>query len=67
MSIWENSPTLTTLRQRDLLEGECGVCNYKLTCSGCRGRAYEETGNMMATASGCWLAPEMIKGKRESV
>lgn len=55
MSIWENSPILIKLRQRDLLKGECGVCNYKLTCSGCRGRAYEETGDMMATDPGCWL------------
>jgi radical SAM protein with 4Fe4S-binding SPASM domain len=56
MYIWENSPILTRLRQRDLLTGECGVCQYKLTCSGCRGRAYEETGDMMATDPGCWLA-----------
>jgi len=56
MSIWENSPILTRLRQRDLLTGECGICQYKLTCSGCRGRAYEETGDMMATDPGCWLA-----------
>ena len=58
MSIWKSSPTLIKLRQRDLLKGECGVCNYKLTCSGCRGRAYEETGDMMATDPGCWLALE---------
>jgi radical SAM protein with 4Fe4S-binding SPASM domain len=58
MSIWESSPILTGLRQRDLLTGECGVCRYKLTCSGCRGRAYEDTGDMMATDPGCWLAIE---------
>jgi radical SAM protein with 4Fe4S-binding SPASM domain len=55
MSIWESSPILTELRQRDLLKGECGACDYKLTCSGCRGRAYEETGDMMAADPGCWL------------
>jgi radical SAM protein with 4Fe4S-binding SPASM domain len=56
MSIWENSPILAELRQRDLLKGECGDCQYKLTCSGCRGRAYEETGDMMTADPGCWLA-----------
>jgi radical SAM protein with 4Fe4S-binding SPASM domain len=56
-SIWENSAVLAELRQRDLLKGECRDCQYKLTCSGCRGRAYEETGDMMAADSGCWLAP----------
>ena len=59
ISIWENSPVLAKLRQRDLLKGECGDCQYKLTCSGCRGRAYEETGDMMASDPGCWLAPEV--------
>ncbi|MBA7635569.1 putative mycofactocin radical SAM maturase MftC [subsurface metagenome] len=58
ISIWENSPVLAQLRQRELLKGKCGACSYKVTCSGCRGRAYEETGDMMATDPGCWLAPE---------
>ncbi len=56
-SIWQNSPVLVELRQRDLLKSGCGDCQYKLTCSGCRGRAYEETVDMMAADSGCWLAP----------
>lgn len=55
VSIWENSAVLAQLRQRELLKGECGVCSYQTTCSGCRGRAYEETGDMMATDPGCWL------------
>ena len=57
VSVWENSPILSQLRQRELLRGECGECSYRITCSGCRGRAYEETGDMMATDPGCWLAP----------
>jgi len=65
MSIWKSSPTLTKLRQRDLLKGECGVCNYKLTCSGCRGRAYEETGDMMMTDPGCWLATSLAAKSRQ--
>jgi radical SAM protein with 4Fe4S-binding SPASM domain len=61
MSIWENSSVLTQLRQRELLKGECGNCSYKLKCSGCRGRAYEETGNMMAADPGCWLVTDFNK------
>ena len=57
-SIWENSPVLAELRQKELLKGECGGCSYKVTCSGCRGRAYEETGDIMAADPGCWLAAE---------
>lgn len=60
VSIWENSPELAQLRQRESLKGECGDCRYKLTCSGCRGRAYEETGDMMAPDAGCWIAHEVV-------
>lgn len=63
ISVWENSPILAQLRQRDLLKGECGDCSYRVTCSGCRGRAYEETGDMMASDPGCWLMAEVTKEK----
>jgi radical SAM protein with 4Fe4S-binding SPASM domain len=61
ISIWENSPVLAQLRQRQLLKGACGECSYNLTCSGCRGRTYEETGDMMAADPGCWLAAGLNK------
>jgi len=53
--IWDKSPILAKLRERSLLEGECGRCTYRDRCAGCRGRAYEETGNMLATDPGCWI------------
>lgn len=52
--IWNKSPVLERLRSREL-EGECGQCNYSDTCAGCRGRAYEETGDMLASDPGCWI------------
>jgi len=55
MDIWDRSPHLLKLRDRNLLEGECGRCILKDKCAGCRGRAYEETGNMLATDPGCWI------------
>ena len=61
MSIWEKSPILAELRQRELLKGECGDCQHNLSCSGCRGRAYEETGDMMATDPGCWSSADLAK------
>lgn len=61
ISIWENSPVLTELRRRELLKGECGDCSHRDTCSGCRGRAYEETGDIMAADPGCWLVSELAK------
>lgn len=53
--IWNNSQILLKLRDRSLLEGECGRCDYRDRCVGCRGRAYEETGNMLATDPGVGL------------
>lgn len=50
--IWNNSEILAKLRNRSLLEGEC---IYKDKCAGCRGRAYEETGNILAADTGCWI------------
>jgi len=55
IKIWESSSILARLRERSLLEGECGRCAHRDICAGCRGRAYEETGNMLAADPGCWL------------
>ncbi|MBA7505612.1 Antilisterial bacteriocin subtilosin biosynthesis protein AlbA [subsurface metagenome] len=53
--IWQESPILAQLRSRELLKGECGKCNYRDICAGCRGRAYVETGDMLASDPGCWI------------
>ncbi|HEX75938.1 MAG TPA: radical SAM protein [Dehalococcoidia bacterium] len=59
--IWDESSTLNQLRSRKFLKGECGRCDYKTTCSGCRGRAYEQTGDMLAADPACWLAPVIAR------
>jgi len=53
--IWQESQVLAQLRSRALLKGRCGECEYKMECAGCRGRAYERTGDMLASDPGCWL------------
>ena len=53
--IWQDSAILGQLRARELLKGGCGECEYKMECTGCRGRAYERTGDMLAADPGCWL------------
>ena len=53
--IWQESPILSQLRSRELLKGECGQCQYKDICTGCRARAYVETGDVLASDPGCWL------------
>ncbi len=58
--IWQESPILAQLRCRDLLKGDCGRCDYKEVCAGCRGRAYEETGDMLASDPGCWFGGQSV-------
>ena len=53
--IWQESLVLAQLRNRDLLKGECGQCNYKDICAGCRARAYVQSGDMLASDPGCWF------------
>lgn len=56
--IWQDSDLFAELRDPDLLEGKCGVCQFKSLCSGCRARAYGMTGNYMAEEPFCAYEPE---------
>lgn len=58
--IWRNSKILKNLRQRKTLKGECGTCEYRETCGGCRGRAYACTGDYLETDPVC-LRDLMVK------
>ena len=52
-SIWRDSKVLKELRQRSLLKGECGACEYREACGGCRGRAYACSGDYLETDPVC--------------
>lgn len=56
--IWQDSPLFAELRDPDLLEGKCGICQFKALCSGCRARAYGVTGNYLAEEPFCAYQPE---------
>ncbi len=43
---------LREIRQR--IEGECRDCHLSEKCYGCRGAAYQETGNYLASDTLCW-------------
>ncbi|MEM0079276.1 MAG: radical SAM protein [Nitrososphaerota archaeon] len=55
IDIWEESQVLSILRDRKQLKGQCGECKFRDVCAGCRGRAYEVTGDFIATDPGCWF------------
>lgn len=47
------SPLFSKLRNRNNLEGMCGLCFYKWYCGGCRARAYGYTGSYMNADPRC--------------
>jgi len=53
--LWENNSILHKLRDKDILQGNCGKCEYRYYCGGCRARAYGYTGNYLASDPGCIL------------
>ncbi|GAB4570718.1 MAG: heme b synthase [Anaerolineae bacterium] len=55
--IWQDSPLFAEMRDPDLLEGKCGICQFKNLCSGCRARAYGTVGNYMAEEPFCAYEP----------
>jgi radical SAM protein with 4Fe4S-binding SPASM domain len=63
--IWDNSPVLKTIRNRDeLLSGNCGSCQYKKICGGCRAVSMSRHGDMMGGDSSCWISKEIVAPSR---
>jgi radical SAM protein with 4Fe4S-binding SPASM domain len=54
IEIWENSPELRALRERNL-KGKCGRCSFSKSCGGCRARAYAKTGDYLGPDPSCCL------------
>ena len=51
--LWINNSVLKDLRNKDILKGNCGKCDYRYYCGGCRARAYGYTGDYSAPDPGC--------------
>jgi MoaA/NifB/PqqE/SkfB family radical SAM enzyme len=55
--ILKESPVIKDLRNiYEKIEGSCGACEYRCDCYGCRGNAYQITGNYLASDPTCWRA-----------
>ncbi|MBI3292826.1 MAG: radical SAM protein [Elusimicrobia bacterium] len=55
--IWTGAPLFARFRDPGLLEGKCGICEFKHVCAGCRARAYSATGNCFAEEPYCIYQP----------
>jgi len=57
IDIYATSPLLRSLRDPNLLEGKCGLCEMRDTCGGSRSQAYAYTGNPLAEDPSCIYQP----------
>ncbi|MCO6043006.1 TIGR04053 family radical SAM/SPASM domain-containing protein [Aeoliella sp. ICT_H6.2] len=55
---YQQHPNFRTLRDHDLLQGKCGLCEYRSACGGSRSRAFALTGDPMAEEPDCRHQPE---------
>ena len=57
VEIYRRSPLFQSLRDTDLRQGKCGLCEYRKLCGGSRARAYALTGNYLAEDPRCVYQP----------
>lgn len=55
--IWSKSSYLNELRNRELYQGKCGICEYHNVCGGCRARALTMNGHYLAEEPLCLYQP----------
>ncbi|AOZ91915.1 TIGR04053 family radical SAM/SPASM domain-containing protein [Paenibacillus crassostreae] len=58
VDIYRNSPIMQQLRDKSLLKGKCGVCEFKQLCGGSRARAYAVTGDYLESDPYCSYIPK---------
>jgi radical SAM protein with 4Fe4S-binding SPASM domain len=62
-TIWAESPVFADLRAREeRLQGQCGECEYRRLCGGCRGRAWATAGDYLAEDPSCFIHPPSGNG-----
>lgn len=56
--IYQEAPVFKILRDTTLLDGKCGVCEFKQVCGGSRARAFACTGDPLAEEPCCVYQPK---------
>lgn len=57
MEIYRDSALFKSIRDANLLQGRCGICEYRALCGGCRARALAATGNYLDEEPFCTYQP----------
>jgi heme b synthase len=55
--IYRESALFKSIRDPNLLQGRCGICEYRALCGGCRARALGATGNYLDEEPFCTYQP----------
>jgi radical SAM protein len=63
VQVYRESPVFKQLRDRQLLKGKCGVCEYVKVCGGSRARAYAVTGDYLEAEPFCAHVPRRFKAE----
>lgn len=63
VDIYRYAPLFRQLRDTDLLHGKCGRCEYRHVCGGSRARAFNLTGDYMASDPTCVYEPKFVRSK----
>jgi len=53
LDVWHNSPEFKKIRERHKFKGNCGSCEHKNICGGCRARAYAYFDDLQGPDPGC--------------
>lgn len=64
VQVYRESPIFTSLRNRALLTGKCGVCEFVRVCGGSRSRAYAMTGDFLASDPFCAYTPKRAEAEQ---
>ena len=61
--LWNGSEVFDQLRDRSLLGGRCGECEFRDVCGGCRARAYAVNDDYLAEDPSCTYQPGQYGGE----
>lgn len=64
--LYTHAPLFEAFRDPSRLGGDCGACEYRALCGGCRARAYAATGDPLAEEPDCAYEPGGIVSGRAS-
>jgi radical SAM protein len=61
VAVYRESTVFRQLRDRSLIKGKCGVCEYRQVCGGSRARAYAMTGDYLESEPFCAHVPSRYR------